>query len=74
MLGTKEGVIRLIAVMDKIRDTTFPTISELKKRGIKTVMITGDNERTAKAIANRIGIDEYQAELLPEDKVNVIKS
>ncbi|HDO42050.1 MAG TPA: HAD family hydrolase [Candidatus Bathyarchaeota archaeon] len=72
-VGNEREVIGLIAVMDKIRDTTFPTISELKKRGIKTVMITGDNERTAKAIANRIGIDEYQAELLPEDKVNVIK-
>ena len=72
-VGNEREVIGLIAVMDKIRDTTFPTISELKKRGIKTVMITGDNERTAKTIANRMGIDEYQAELLPEDKVNVIK-
>jgi len=72
-VGNEKGVIGLIVVMDKIRDSTIPTMAELRRKGIKTVMITGDNERTAKAIAERIGIAEYRAELLPEDKVNIIE-
>ena len=72
-VGEEGEVTGLIAVMDKIRDTTIETMNELRRRKIKTVMITGDNERTAKAIADRIGITEYRAELLPEDKVNMIK-
>jgi len=72
-VGNEKGVIGLVAVMDKIRDSTIPTMTELRRKGIKTVMITGDNERTAKAIAERIGIAEYRAELLPEDKVNIIE-
>jgi len=73
IVGTEREIIGLIAVMDKIRDTTIETISELKKMGMRTVMITGDNERTAKAIAKRIGIEEYRAELLPEDKVKIVQ-
>ncbi len=72
-VGTGREVIGLIAVMDKIRDTTAATIAELGRKGIKTVMITGDNERTAKAIAEKIGIDEYHAELLPEHKVDIVE-
>jgi len=72
-VGNEKEVIGLIAVMDRIRDSTIPTMTELRRKGIKTVMITGDNERTAKAIAERIGIAEYRAELLPEDKVNIIE-
>ena len=72
-VGNEKEIIGLIAVMDKIRDTTVVTMNELRRRGVKTVMITGDNERTAKAIAKRIGIAEYKAELLPEDKVSIIE-
>lgn len=72
-LGNTQEVIGIIAVTDKIRETTTATINKLKEMGIKTVMITGDNERTAKAIASKIGIDEYHAELLPEDKVHMIE-
>jgi len=72
-VGNEKEVIGLIAVMDKIRDSTIPTMAELRRKGIKTIMITGDNERTAKVIAERIGIAEYRAELLPEDKVNIIE-
>jgi Cd2+/Zn2+-exporting ATPase len=72
-IGNEKEVIGQIAVMDKIREATIATMAEFRRKRIKTVMITGDNERTAKAIANRIGIAEYQAELLPEDKVNMVK-
>lgn len=73
LVGNKEKVIGLIAVMDKIRDETIKAIAKLKEDGIKTVMITGDNKRTAKVIANKIGVDECLAELLPEDKVKIIE-
>jgi len=73
LVGNEKEVIGLIAVMDKIRDATVKSMTELRKKEIKTVMITGDNERTAKAIANKIGIAQYQAELLPEDKVKIVE-
>jgi len=73
LVGNTDRVLGIIGVMDRIREEAFDTIAELKRRGIKTVMITGDNERTARAIAKRIGLDEYHAELLPEDKVNIIE-
>lgn len=72
-VGTARKIMGLIAVMDKIRDATIETVHKLKEMGIKTVMITGDNERTAQAIAKRIGISEYRAELLPEDKVKMVQ-
>ena len=72
-VGDKNRILGLIAVQDKLRESSYYAINELKKRGIKTVMITGDNKRTASAIARKLGIDEYYAELLPEDKVRVIE-
>ncbi len=72
-VGNEKEVIGQIAVMDKIRDATITTMTEFGRKRIKTVMITGDNERTAKAIADKIGIAEYQAELLPEDKVKIVE-
>ena len=73
LIGNKNQIIGIIAVMDRIRDNAFETIKMLKDNQIKTVMLTGDNERTAKAIAKKLGIDEYYAELLPEDKVDIIE-
>ena len=72
LVGHEKEAIGMIAFMDRIRDDAIKCIYELKKMGKRTEMITGDNERTAKAIANKIGIDEYHAELLPDDKVNMI--
>jgi Cd2+/Zn2+-exporting ATPase len=72
LVGGEKKAIGVIAVMDKIRDTAVKSIEELRRSGIRTEMITGDNERTARAIAGRIGIDEYHAELLPDEKVNMI--
>ena len=72
LVGNEKEAIGMIAVMDKIRDATIKSINELKRSGIRTEMITGDNERTARAIAKKIGIDEYHAELLPDDKVKMI--
>ncbi|UCD72696.1 MAG: cadmium-translocating P-type ATPase [Candidatus Bathyarchaeota archaeon] len=73
IVGNQKEAIGLIAIMDRVRDTTVETIAELKKRGIRTEMITGDNERTARAISEKIGVDEYHAELLPDEKVAMIR-
>ncbi|RLF47861.1 MAG: cadmium-translocating P-type ATPase [Thermoplasmata archaeon] len=73
MVGNDSQVIGIIALMDKIRDVSLSTIRELKKMEIKTIMLTGDNERVAKAIAKKLSIDEYYAELLPEDKVRIVE-
>ncbi len=59
-----------IIISDRIKEDSAEALRELKKLGIrKTVMLTGDNERTAENVAREIGIDEYYAELLPDDKV-----
>ncbi|MGA2768633.1 MAG: cation-translocating P-type ATPase [Candidatus Bathyarchaeia archaeon] len=65
-------VIGIIVVADTVRENSLEAIQRLKRLGVKTVMITGDNMRTAKSIAEQIGVDEYHAELLPEQKVAVI--
>jgi Cd2+/Zn2+-exporting ATPase len=72
-VGGERRIIGLIAVTDRIRDATLTAIRALKERRLKTVMITGDNNRTARAIADKIGIDEYYSELLPEDKVRIVE-
>jgi Cd2+/Zn2+-exporting ATPase len=65
-------VVGLIAVADTLRGNSRDAIERLKQLGIKTIMITGDNMRAAKSIAGQIGVDEFYAELLPEQKVEVI--
>lgn len=68
--GNVEGII---AVADPLKDDSFQAIKELKDMGIKTVMITGDNKRTADAIAEKVGISDVLAEVLPDGKINAIK-
>lgn len=67
-----KNVIGVIVVADTVRENSLEAIERLKRLGVKTAMITGDNMRTAKSIAEQIGVDEYHAELLPEQKVSVI--
>src|SRR5699024_4571615 len=69
----KEKVIALFALKDTIRTDTKQAIMALKKRHIHTVMLTGDNEVTAKVVAEEIGLDHYIAKCLPEEKVEQIK-
>uniref|UniRef100_UPI003340F749 HAD-IC family P-type ATPase n=1 Tax=Paracandidimonas soli TaxID=1917182 RepID=UPI003340F749 len=64
----------IIAVADPIKTSTPDAIAALHGLGLKVVMITGDNRRTAQAIANRLGIDEVVAEVLPEGKVEAVRS
>lgn len=74
IIGTQQQIIGLIAVSDTLRETTVSALEGLKQSGInQTVMLTGDNEGTAKMIASEGNINRYFAELLPEDKVTAIK-
>jgi len=74
LVGTETGILGIIAVADEIRDTGRETVSMLKSAGIeRTIVLTGDNEATARAISRRAGVDEYFAELLPQDKVTILE-
>ena len=66
-------VLGIIGIFDKERTDSKDAISALKKMRITPVMLTGDNERSAKAVCDACGIDEYRARLLPEDKEKIIR-
>ncbi|WP_218753513.1 cation-translocating P-type ATPase [Polaribacter sp. R2A056_3_33] len=69
----KNTVVGLIAVADKVKETTLAAIEKLQQMGIEIHMLTGDNEQTAKAIANKVGIKNYQANVMPADKGAFVK-
>lgn len=73
LLGDEHNLLGMLAVADKLRTDAEETVAILRRSGIKVVMLTGDNEGTAKAIAHQAGVDEYLAQLLPEDKVETVK-
>lgn len=74
MFVVLDGAIAgLVSVADPVKETTPAALKELHKLGFRIIMATGDNERTAKAVAGRLGIDEIRADVLPEDKARIIK-
>jgi len=67
---TIEGIV---SVADKIKDTSSKAIKDLQNMGVRVYMLTGDNEYTAKAVADELNLDGYQADCLPEDKFKMVK-
>lgn len=73
-VGLAGEIIGLIAIQDVAKTSSPEAIAELKARGLKTVMLTGDNEAVAKAIADQVGIDQVIAGVLPNEKAQHIKA
>ncbi|MBI5247863.1 MAG: cation-translocating P-type ATPase, partial [Desulfomonile tiedjei] len=72
-LGTDQRILGAIGMRDELRPKAKVAVERLHEMGIKVVMLTGDNETTAKAIAQQLGIDEVRAGLKPEEKLSAIK-
>ena len=73
-LAIENRLSAVICIEDPVRDEAADVIRQLKEAGIrKVVMMTGDSERTARAIAERVGVDEYYSEVLPEDKAGFVE-
>lgn len=74
VIGTKHLILAIIAVADEVRESSKEVINKLHLLGVqKTIMLTGDNKRTARAIGDNVGVSEIQADLMPEDKLSFIK-
>lgn len=73
LLATDERVLGVIAAADVLKETSLEAVKELEKMHIRVFMITGDNRRTAQAIARQVGITNVLAEVLPQDKANEVK-
>jgi Cd2+/Zn2+-exporting ATPase len=74
IVATKENFLGIVAVADEVRENSARTVAALKQAGIlHTIMLTGDNAAIAAAIADQTGVDEFRAELLPQDKVTAIQ-
>jgi Cd2+/Zn2+-exporting ATPase len=72
LVGSAKRIRGLLAIQDRLRDEAKPAVAALHALGMRTVMLTGDNARTAQAFARTLGIDDVRAELKPEDKVRAV--
>jgi len=75
LVGTDTDLIGVVAVADEVRPASKRAVERLRELGVgRVVMLTGDNEGTARAIAAEVGVDEYRAELLPDEKVEAVEA
>jgi Cu+-exporting ATPase len=72
IVGLDERPIGIVAVADTLKDDSIEAIREIEAMGLKTIMLTGDNEQTAKAIAKKLGMSDIYAEVMPDEKVEVV--
>ncbi|WP_429551723.1 heavy metal translocating P-type ATPase [Paraburkholderia sp. MM5477-R1] len=72
MLADAQRVLALFAVADTVKETSRAAVAELRRLGVGTTMLTGDNRHTAEAIAQQVGVDEARGDQLPEDKLDVV--
>jgi Cu+-exporting ATPase len=73
LLAVAEQLIGIVAVADPIKPDSAQAVQQLQQRGIRVLMVTGDNPITAQAIAKQAGISEFRAQVLPQDKAAVVK-
>ena len=74
LLATRTKVVGLLSIADRVKEDSFQAVAALGPAGIRVLMVTGDNEKTARAIADRVGIDDVRSRVLPEDKASVIRA
>lgn len=72
-VGVEGELVGLFAIEDKLKTSSYEAVQELNRLGIKTVMLTGDNLKTAEIIAGKVGITEFKSEVLPNEKADVVK-
>lgn len=73
-ISVNEKVLGYISITDAIKESSKKAVRKLQEQGIDVIMLTGDNQNTAKNIAEQLGLKSYQAECLPQDKLDVIKN
>ena len=71
--ANQKSVLAIVAIADKIKETSKSAIETLQNKGIDVYMLTGDNQQTAKAVAEQVGLKHYKAEVLPSDKAGFVK-
>ena len=74
LVSVDEHLVGMIGVVDRIKPTTQAAIAELRREGVKVVMLTGDSRATAEAVGKQLGIDDVRAEVLPDHKAEVVKA
>ena len=73
LVGTADRLIGIVGIADEVRPAAKRAVSNLRRLGVTPVMLTGDNEGTARAVATELGIEEYRSELLPDEKVEAVE-
>jgi Cd2+/Zn2+-exporting ATPase len=74
LVGTETELLGIVAIADEVRPASKRAVERLQELGVEwVVMLTGDNEGTARAIAGQVGVDEYRADLLPDEKVDAVE-
>jgi len=72
-LAVNGDAIGVLGIADPIKPTTKEAVRELHAMGLKIIMCTGDNQRTAESVAHELGIDEFKAEVMPDEKIEIVK-
>lgn len=72
-LASQQELLAVIAIADKVKETSRQAVQALQAMGLEVVMLTGDNEKTAQAIAKEVGIEQVVSQVLPDDKANQVK-
>jgi Cu2+-exporting ATPase len=74
LVGVEQQLLGIISVADPIKSTTAQAVAALREAGVRIVVLTGDNATTAAAVGRQLGLDEVKAELLPQDKYQVVQA